>query len=66
MKDLMQEYKDIKHLFEIKDMCLSGNPINNHQWVVIYPPTIDWDYMRQRPQQLMEQFSMNGYEVYYD
>lgn len=65
MKDLMQEYKDIKHLFEIKDMCLAGNPINNLQWVVIYPPTIDWDYMRQRPQQLMEQFSLNGYEVYY-
>jgi len=65
MNDAMQEYRDIKHLFEIKDLHLAGNPVNDLPWVVIYPPTIDWDYMRQRPQQLMERFSMNGYEVYY-
>ncbi|NLP00227.1 MAG: glycosyltransferase family 1 protein [Clostridiaceae bacterium] len=65
MKDPMQEYKDIKHLFEKRDICPPGNPINDLQWVVIYPPTIDWDYMRQRPQQLMEQFSLNEYEVFY-
>ncbi|MCI3926312.1 glycosyltransferase [Paenibacillus sp. TRM 82003] len=33
--------------------------------VVIYPPTIDWDWMKQRPQQLMEQFARDGHEVYY-
>jgi teichuronic acid biosynthesis glycosyltransferase TuaH len=65
MIDKMQEYRDIKHFFEKKETCPSGNPINDLQWVVIFPPTIDWDYMRQRPQQIMEQFSMNGYEVYY-
>lgn len=64
MNDAM-DYRDIKHLFEIRDIHLAGNPINHQKWVVIYPPTIDWDYMRQRPQQLMEQFSLNEYEVYY-
>lgn len=33
--------------------------------VIIYPPTIDWNWMKQRPQQLMEQFSLHGFEVYY-
>lgn len=33
--------------------------------VVIYPPTIDWNWMKQRPHHLMEQFSLHGYEVYY-
>lgn len=33
--------------------------------IVIYPPTIDWDWMTQRPQQLMQQFALDGHEVYY-
>lgn len=33
--------------------------------VVIYPPTLDWNWMKQRPQHLMEQFSLHGFEVYY-
>ncbi|SDO21802.1 Glycosyl transferases group 1 [Paenibacillus sp. yr247] len=31
----------------------------------IYPPTIDWSWMKQRPQQLMKQFSRLGHIVYY-
>lgn len=65
MNNEINEYKDIKHMFEIKDLQLGGIPANDLKWAVIFPPTIDWDYMRQRPQQIMEQFSMNGYEVYY-
>ncbi|MEN9406208.1 MAG: hypothetical protein RLZ12_492 [Bacillota bacterium] len=33
--------------------------------VIIYPPTIDWDWMRQRPQQLLTQLSKLGYDVFY-
>lgn len=33
--------------------------------VIIYPPTIDWGWMTQRPQQLMRQFAEDGHEVYY-
>jgi hypothetical protein len=33
--------------------------------VVIYPPTNDWERIKQRPQQLMEQFARDGHEVYY-
>ncbi|OXM85636.1 glycosyltransferase [Paenibacillus rigui] len=33
--------------------------------IVIYPPTINWNYMKQRPQQLMEQFGKHGHTVYY-
>ncbi|KPU43420.1 putative teichuronic acid biosynthesis glycosyltransferase TuaH [Oxobacter pfennigii] len=33
--------------------------------VIIYPPTIDWHWMKQRPQQLMEQFARHGFEVYF-
>jgi len=33
--------------------------------VIIYPPTIDWDWMKQRPQHLMEQFALDGHDVYY-
>ncbi len=29
--------------------------------IVIYPPLIDWGWMRQRPQQLMAQFAKAGY-----
>ncbi|MFC7441684.1 glycosyltransferase [Laceyella putida] len=31
--------------------------------LVIYPPTIDWTYMKQRPQQLMSQFAKDGHTV---
>jgi glycosyltransferase involved in cell wall biosynthesis len=30
---------------------------------VIYPPTLDWSYMVQRPQQLMKQFARHGHSV---
>lgn len=33
--------------------------------VIIYPPTLDWGWMKQRPQHIMEQFSLHGFEVYY-
>lgn len=33
--------------------------------VVIYPPTIDWDWMKQRPQQLLSQLSKQGNIIYY-
>ena len=33
--------------------------------VIIYPPTIDWDWMTQRPQQIMKEFSLHGHEVFY-
>jgi glycosyltransferase involved in cell wall biosynthesis len=40
-------------------------PVAGSDEVIIYPPTIDWSFMKQRPQQLMEQFALNGYTVYY-
>jgi teichuronic acid biosynthesis glycosyltransferase TuaH len=33
--------------------------------VLIYPPTIDWNWMKLRPQLLLEQFAKDGHEVYY-
>ncbi|WP_438434512.1 glycosyltransferase [Gorillibacterium sp. sgz500922] len=30
---------------------------------VIYPPTLDWSYMVQRPQQIMKQFARDGHSV---
>ena len=59
------EYRDIKPLFEGKNITSHLDPVNNTPMVIIYPPTIDWNYMRQRPQQIMEQFSLNGFEVFY-
>lgn len=38
---------------------------NQKQKVVLYPPTIDWNFLRQRPQQLCSQFARNGYKVIY-
>ncbi len=35
------------------------------KYTVIYPPTIDYDYMKQRPQHLMDQFAADGHRVYY-
>lgn len=33
--------------------------------IIIFPPTIDWTFMKQRPQQLMTQFASKGYLVFY-
>ncbi|MEW6172562.1 MAG: hypothetical protein AB1510_05765 [Bacillota bacterium] len=33
--------------------------------VIVYPPTIDWSFMKQRPQQLMQQFADHGHQVFY-
>jgi len=30
---------------------------------ILYPPTLDWDWMFQRPQQLLRQFGLHGWEV---
>lgn len=62
---MISEYNDIKKL--IKPNCLNSSfePDNTGKCVVIYPPTIDWGWMKQRPQHIMEQFSLHGYEVYY-
>ncbi|MEO3945505.1 glycosyltransferase [Gorillibacterium sp. CAU 1737] len=30
---------------------------------ILYPPTLDWSYMTQRPQQLMRQFARDGHSV---
>ncbi|MBY6275093.1 glycosyltransferase family protein [Symbiobacterium thermophilum] len=32
---------------------------------VIYPPTLDWPWLIQRPQQLMRQFARHGYPTYF-
>lgn len=62
----LPEYNDIKKFFNNDNYNHLYDCIpDNSNYVVIYPPTIDWDWMKQRPQQLMEQFSLNGFEVYY-
>lgn len=33
--------------------------------IIIYPPTIDWNWMKQRPQHLMYQLAENGHLVFY-
>ncbi|MCZ8518556.1 MULTISPECIES: glycosyltransferase [Paenibacillus] len=33
--------------------------------VILYPPTIDWSWMKQRPQHLMDQFAQHGHSVFY-
>ncbi|MBU7317242.1 glycosyltransferase [Paenibacillus oleatilyticus] len=33
--------------------------------IVIYPPTLDWTWMKQRPQQLMTQLARLGYTVFF-
>lgn len=33
---------------------------------IIYPPTLPWNWMFQRPQQLMKQLSLLGYTVFYE
>jgi len=59
------EYRDIKPLFEIKYPASYSDLNTEYPVVVIYPPTIDWSYMKQRPQHIMEQFSLNGFGVFY-
>lgn len=57
---------ELKYLFN-KDITSSFEaiPIPSSNTVIIYPPTINWDWMKQRPQQIMEQFALHGYQVYY-
>lgn len=50
--------------------AVSGRP--QPQWSnktrmpsIIYPPTIDWHYLYQRPQQLMKALSQLGYRVFF-
>lgn len=35
------------------------------KFTIVYPPTIDFQFMQQRPQRLMEQFARAGHQVYY-
>lgn len=62
---MRSEYGDIKKLFETNLGRGDWKPENTGKSVIIYPPTIDWSWMKQRPQHIMEQFSLHGYEVYY-
>lgn len=57
---------ELKYLFN-KDITSSFEPIPipSSNTVIIYPPTINWNWMKQRPQQIMEQFALHGYQVYY-
>ena len=32
---------------------------------IIYPPTIDWHWMKQRPQQLLSSLAKLGYDIFY-
>ncbi|WP_235439707.1 hypothetical protein [Paenibacillus sp. DMB20] len=34
--------------------------------VIIYPKTMNWSYMKQRPQQLMTQLGALGHQVYFE
>ncbi|MFS0728085.1 glycosyltransferase family 1 protein [Paenibacillus sp. 1P07SE] len=58
------EYADIQPMFLPLQAYPQGERSNGPA-VIIYPPTIDWNWMKQRPQQLMEQFARHGHEVYY-
>lgn len=70
MSNSSSEYND-----DINHLLVKSNEINSYNTfytasgisnrVIIFPPTIDWNWMKQRPQQLMEQFSLHGFEVYY-
>lgn len=40
-------------------------PVSGSGRVVVYPPTLDWTFLRQRPQQLMSQFARHGWRVFY-
>ena len=66
MKTDFSDTDDIKKLFRINsyDHTLNRMP-KRSDYIIVYPPTIDWGWMKQRPQHLMEQFSLNGFDVYY-
>ena len=38
---------------------------SNKQRIILYPPTIDWSWMFQRPQQILSQFAKHGWKVIY-
>ncbi|WP_020615002.1 glycosyltransferase [Paenibacillus daejeonensis] len=58
------EFADIQPMFlPMQSYPLTASGVG--PTVIIYPPTIDWNWMKQRPQQLMEQFAIHGHEVYY-
>ncbi|MEW6172557.1 MAG: glycosyltransferase [Bacillota bacterium] len=66
------EYRDIEPLFlspaEFNLLLRGGPPTSGRpstDTVIVYPPTINWNFMKQRPQQLMEQFARHGHSVYY-
>lgn len=66
MHNLFEQMKEFKPLFEEKECPdLQGISYPDADTVVVYPPTINWDWMRQRPQQIMEQFAKHGFHVYY-
>jgi glycosyltransferase involved in cell wall biosynthesis len=66
MENLIHEFKDILHLFiNTEGGVLMNTEPRRSDLVIIYPPTIDWSWMKQRPQQLMESLSQNGFQVYY-
>lgn len=58
------EYSDIQPMFLQTPTRPCGRKLLDDA-VIVYPPTIDWNWMKQRPQQLMEQFSLHGHKVYY-
>ena len=63
---LFASLKELLPLFDCPNNVPLGHvPIPDTGTVVIYPPTINWDWMKQRPQQIMEQFARYGYPVYY-
>ncbi|GBF72147.1 hypothetical protein PA598K_00384 [Paenibacillus sp. 598K] len=64
MSSVNLEFKDIQPMFLPLQPALPSVPGEGPP-VIIYPPTIDWNWMKQRPQQLMEQFARHGHEVYY-
>lgn len=41
------------------------NSYINGKRVIIFPPTVDWNYMTQRPQQLAKAFAAKGFAVLY-
>lgn len=76
--DYPPEFNDIKHLFWPPGGLRSAVQSQSRQHragarrgraheesIIIYPPTIDWHFMKQRPQHIMQRFASNGHRVYY-
>jgi len=38
---------------------------DNFKGIIVYPPTVDWSWMKQRPHQLMEGLAERGYLCFY-